>query len=68
MKTRVDHCKQETARYAARAKRAETKIAHTESMVLYCLEIWMSASPRLERDQEETGRSRIADCFAMISK
>lgn len=32
-------------RYAAGAKRAETKIARTESMVLYYLEIWMSASP-----------------------
>jgi hypothetical protein len=38
MKTRAAHCKQEAARYAARAKRAENKIARTESMVLYYLE------------------------------
>ena len=38
MKTRAAHCKQEAARYAARAKRAESKIARTESMVLYYLE------------------------------
>jgi hypothetical protein len=37
MKTRAAHCKQEAARYAARAKRAENKIARTESMVLYYL-------------------------------
>ena len=38
MKTRATHCKQEAARYAARAKRAESKIARIESMVLYYLE------------------------------
>lgn len=38
MKTRAAHCKQEAARYAARAKRAESKIARTESMVLYYLQ------------------------------
>jgi hypothetical protein len=38
MKTRAAHCKQEATRYAARAKRAESKIARTESMVLYYLE------------------------------
>jgi hypothetical protein len=38
MKTRAAHCKQEAARYATRAKRAENKIARTESMVLYYLE------------------------------
>jgi hypothetical protein len=38
MKTRAAHCKQEAARYVARAKRAESKIARTESMVLYYLE------------------------------
>ena len=38
MKTRAAHCKQEVARYAARAKRAESKIARTESMVLYYLQ------------------------------
>jgi hypothetical protein len=38
MKTRAAHCKEEAARYAARAKRAESKIARTESMVLYYLE------------------------------
>jgi len=37
MKTRAAHCKQEAARYAARVKRAENKIARTESMVLYYL-------------------------------
>jgi hypothetical protein len=37
MKTRAAHCKQESARYAARAKRAENKVARTESMVLYYL-------------------------------
>jgi Siphovirus Gp157 len=38
MKTRATHCKEEAARYAARAKRAESKINRTESMVLYYLE------------------------------
>jgi hypothetical protein len=38
MKTRTAHCKEEAARYAVRAKRAESKIARTESMVLYYLE------------------------------
>jgi hypothetical protein len=38
MKTRAAHCKQEAARHAARAKRAESKIARTESMVLHYLE------------------------------
>jgi hypothetical protein len=38
MKTQAAHCKQEAARYAARVKRAENKIARTESMVLYYLE------------------------------
>jgi hypothetical protein len=38
MKTRAAHCKQEAARYAARIKRVENKIARTESMVLYYLE------------------------------
>jgi hypothetical protein len=38
MKTRAAHCKQEAARYAIRTKRAENKIARTESMVLYYLE------------------------------
>jgi hypothetical protein len=37
MKTRAAHCKQEADRYSARAKRAESKIARTESMVLYYL-------------------------------
>src|SRR6201997_1085616 len=38
MKTRAAHCKEEAARYVARAKRAESKIARSESMVLYYLE------------------------------
>ena len=38
MKTRAAHCKQEATRYAARANRAENKIARTEFMVLYYLE------------------------------
>ncbi len=38
MKTRATHCKQEAARYAARTTRAESKIARTESVVLYYLE------------------------------
>jgi hypothetical protein len=38
MKTRAAHCKEEATRYAARAKRAESKINRTESMVLYYLE------------------------------
>jgi Siphovirus Gp157 len=38
MKTRAAHCKEEANRYAAPAKRAENKIARTESMVLYYLE------------------------------
>jgi hypothetical protein len=38
MKTGAAHCKQEAARYANRTKRAENKIARTESMVLYYLE------------------------------
>jgi hypothetical protein len=38
MKTRAAHCKEEATRYAAQAKRAESKIARTESMVLHYLE------------------------------
>lgn len=35
--TRAEYCKKESARYAARAKRAQNKIERTESMVLYYL-------------------------------
>jgi hypothetical protein len=38
METRAAHCKQQAARYAQRAKRAQNKIDHTKSMVLYYLE------------------------------
>jgi hypothetical protein len=38
METRAAHCKQEAARYAQRAKRAQGKIDRTKSMVLYYLE------------------------------
>lgn len=37
METRAEYCKNESARYAARAKRAQNKIERTESMVLYYL-------------------------------
>jgi len=37
MQTRAEYCKKESARYAARAKRAQNKIERTESMVLYYL-------------------------------
>jgi hypothetical protein len=37
METHADFCKMESARYAARAKRAQNKIERTESMVLYYL-------------------------------
>ena len=37
METRAKYCKKESARYAARAKRAQNKIERTESMVLYYL-------------------------------
>src|ERR1700756_1049963 len=37
METRAEYCKKESARYAARAKRAQSKIEQTESMVLYYL-------------------------------
>lgn len=37
METRAEYCKRESARYAARAKRALSKIERTESMVLYYL-------------------------------
>jgi hypothetical protein len=38
METRAEHCRQEAARYAQRAKRAQSKIDRTKSMVLYYLE------------------------------
>jgi hypothetical protein len=38
METRAEHCKQEAARYAQRAKRAQSKIDRTKAMVLYYLE------------------------------
>ena len=38
METRAEHCRQEAARYAQRAKRAQSKINRTKSMVLYYLE------------------------------
>jgi hypothetical protein len=37
METRAEYCKKESARYAARARRAQSKIERTESMVLYYL-------------------------------
>ena len=37
METRAEYCKKESARYAARAKRAQNKIERTESMVLTTL-------------------------------
>jgi len=37
METRAEYCRKESARYAARAKRAQNKIERTESMVLYYL-------------------------------
>ena len=37
METRAEYCKGESARYAARARRAQSKIERTESMVLYYL-------------------------------
>ena len=37
METRAEYCKKESARYAARARRAQNKIEQTESMVLYYL-------------------------------
>jgi hypothetical protein len=37
METRAEYCKKESARYAARARRAQNKIERTESMVLYYL-------------------------------
>jgi Siphovirus Gp157 len=38
METRAEYCKRESARYAARARRAQNKIERTESMVLYYLD------------------------------
>jgi hypothetical protein len=38
LETRAEHCKREAARYAARAKRAQSKIDRTKAMVLYYLE------------------------------
>jgi Siphovirus Gp157 len=38
MESRADHCRKEAARYAARAKRAQSKIDRTKAMVLYYLE------------------------------
>jgi hypothetical protein len=35
IEVRAEHCKQEAARYAQRAKRAQSKIDRTKSMVLY---------------------------------
>jgi hypothetical protein len=37
METRAEYCRKESARYAARAKRAQAKIERTEEMVLYYL-------------------------------
>src|SRR5271154_3531439 len=37
METRAEYCKRESARYAARARRAQSKIERTQSMVLYYL-------------------------------
>ena len=37
METRAEHCKKEAARYATRAKRAQSKIDRTREMVLYYL-------------------------------
>jgi Siphovirus Gp157 len=37
METRAEHCKKEAARYATRARRAQSKIDRTHEMVLYYL-------------------------------
>jgi hypothetical protein len=37
METRAEYCRKESARYAARAKRAQSKIERAESLVLYYL-------------------------------
>jgi len=37
METRAEYCRKESARYAARARRAQSKIERTESVVLYYL-------------------------------
>jgi hypothetical protein len=37
METRAEYCKKESALFAARAKRAQSKIERIESMVLYYL-------------------------------
>lgn len=37
METRAEHCKKEAARYATRARRAQSKIDRTQEMVLYYL-------------------------------
>jgi hypothetical protein len=37
METCAEHCKKEAARYAARARRAQSKINQTQEMVLYYL-------------------------------
>jgi hypothetical protein len=38
MEVRAEHCRKEAVRYAARAKRAQSKIDRTKAMVLYYLE------------------------------
>jgi Siphovirus Gp157 len=48
VETRATHCKKESARLAALAKRAESKIGRTKQMVLYYLESYNLA--RLETD------------------
>jgi hypothetical protein len=46
METRAEYCKNESARYAARAKRAQNKIEQTESMVLTTLPATISKGLR----------------------
>jgi hypothetical protein len=65
METRATHCKKESARLAARAKRAESKIGRTKQMVLYYLESHNLA--RLESNETTLRRQKNSQDSVIVA-
>jgi hypothetical protein len=65
METRATHCKKESARLAARAKRAESKIGRTKQMVLYYLESHNLA--RLESNEMTLRRQKNSQDSVIVA-
>ena len=65
METRAAHCKKESTRLAARAKRAESKIGRTKQMVLYYLESHNLA--RLESNETTLRRQKNSQDSVIVA-